>query len=183
MSEIQSQEKSMEFFSFISEKDFPLPYFLLLVAIFLALILAVHIIKQRQSRIKLPKRFLMESDCLKEVVPVLRNLMLRESDEIKLDFSNVTELSQGAYMVLFAQAQKDSLSGKRIMIYAKYIRNARVWNVLVSRKEYKGQHPLHNVEMHPISSESDNKLYMDDVDEYVNDLKRLGFTSYISTFL
>lgn len=182
MSEIQSQEKSMEFFSFISEKDFPLPYFLLLVAIFFALILAVHIIKQRQSRIKLPKRFLMESDCLKEVVPVLRNLMLRESDEIKLDFSNVTELSQGAYMVLFAQAQKASLSGKRIMIYAKYIRNARVWNVLVSRKEYKGQHPLHYAEIQPISSESDNKLYMDDVDEYVNDLKRLGFTSYYQPF-
>lgn len=184
MSEFVLQTKTMGGFSFISEEGIPLPYFILLVFIFLLLIWGVHSFLNNFPKIKLPKRFLMEVDCLKEVVPVLRKIIIKNSDEIKLDFSEVTDISHGAYMVLFAQAQKASLEGKRIMLYAKSIKTSKVWIVLAAEKRYKGQHRLINVQEHPPtdSSESDNKLYMDDVDEYVIELKKLGFTLYYQPF-
>ena len=166
--------KGMNYFSFVSVE------YIVCSLFFLSLLLLLVYLWKRYSKIKFPEKFLIESEYLDKVIPALRKIVTKPTDEVTLDFSNVSDISEGAYMAMLAQVEKAASHNKKVILKASTIKTLKVWQILTKDKSYKHK----NVEINNdvLGAEFANKLYTDEVDELVEELKKLGFTSYYQPF-
>lgn len=134
------------------------------------------------TRFKLPKNFVMKMEYLKDVIPIFRNLVKRPAEEIILDFSEVADIDEGAFLVLIAQAQKaeEQKSDKEIKIEVATIKSDKVWAFLSKNRNYKHKHL--DLSKNKLKAESDNQVPPDDIDEFVLELCNLGFVTYYEPF-
>ena len=166
--------KDMNYFSLVSVE------YIVCSLLFLGLLSLLAYLWQRYSKIKFPEKFLIESEYLDKVIPALRKIVTKPTDEIILDFSHVTDISEGAYMVMLAQVEKAISRGRKVTLKAKTIKTLKVWQILTKDKNYK--HKNIEITNDILKAEYANKLHTDEVDELVEDLKKLGFTSYYQPF-
>ena len=134
------------------------------------------------TRLKLPKSFVMDMEHVGEVIPIFRSLVKRPAEDIILDFSQVTDIDEGAILALIAQGQKaeDLNPDKNIKIEVATILSDKVWALLSKNKNYKHKHL--DLRKNKLKPESDNRISPDDVDELVSELSNLGFVSYYNPF-
>lgn len=148
--------------------------------LFLGFLFFLLYLWNRYSKIKFPEKFLMDIDCLNKVIPALRKIVTKPTDEVTLDFSNVSDISEGAYMAMLAQVEKAASHNKKVFLKASTIKTLKVWQILTKDKSYK--HKNVEISNDVLGAEFANKLYTDEVDELVEELKKLGFTSYYQPF-
>lgn len=148
--------------------------------LFIGTLLLLLFLWNRYSRIKFPEKFLMEIKYLNKVIPALEKIVTKPTDEVVLDFSNVTDISEGSYMVMLAQVEKAASHNKKVFLKASTIKTLKVWQILTKDQRYKHK----NIEINNdvLGAEFADKLYTDEVDELVEELKKLGFTSYYQPF-
>lgn len=134
------------------------------------------------TRLKLPKNFLMKMEDLEYVIPIFRSLVKRPTKEIILDFSQVKDIDEGAFLALMAQAQKaeDLKSEKDIKIEVATIKSNKVWTFLSKNRNYKHKHL--DLSKNNLKAESDNQVSPDDIDDFVLELYNLGFVTYYEPF-
>lgn len=134
------------------------------------------------TRLRLPKNFVMKMEHLKDVIPIFRSLVKRPAEEIILDFSEVADIDEGAFLVLIAQAQKakERKSDKEIKIEVATIVSDKVWAFLSKNRNYKHKHL--DLSKNKLNAESDNQVSPDDIDEFVLELSNLGFVTYYQPF-
>lgn len=155
---------------------------------YIALIALVYIVLYymyrsfNYTRLKLPPNFVMDMEHICDVTPIFRSLIKRPTKEIILDFSQVTNIDEGAFLVLIAQAQKakELNSEKDIKIEVATILSDKIWNFLSKNRNYKHKHL--DLSKNKLKPESDNRISPDDVDELVSELSNLGFVSYYNPF-
>lgn len=161
-------------------KEFSLVYYFAIFFLLLLFLFAETILVKR-TRVKFPSQFYMRKDFLYEVIPALRKIVNTNSRNVYIDFSNVENASQGAYMVFLAQVEKAMKLKKNIRLYPILPKAKSVQNIIFAKKKYAHK----NIEI--LSSkipntESFRTVDPDFIDEIVLELRKIGFSEYYEPF-
>lgn len=124
----------------------------------------------------------MKMEHLEDVIPIFRDIVRRPSKNIDLDFSQVEDISEEAFLVLIAQTQKarQMKLGKNVLLKVSTIKSDKIWAFLSKNRNYKHKHL--DLSRNKLNPESDNRLSPDDIDEFVSELRNLGFVTYFQPF-
>lgn len=120
--------------------------YIVLMMLSLCLLLSIVIpcysfFKSKYGKICLPQKFLMDENSFVGVVKVLRHIMDFYGKKVKLDFSQVDELSYEAFMILVAQGEKAFYKGKTVYLSSVPHEKKEIVSIILGKnKNYKTYH-------------------------------------------
>ncbi len=178
----------MNYFSLISA-DFPIIYHIIIGIAFGFVILLAYMFNNRKKTLKLfiPKEFVLEQLHLDKIVPILNKIYSTRCTNVLLDVSQVENISEGAYMVLVAQAEKAYIKDKdkRIQFYSLNPRAKKIIEIIGKQKGYAHI----NVKVFSEGGQGDKEKAISDryidtdlADRMVSELKRIGIREYYQPF-
>lgn len=158
-------------------------YYLVVAIIFFVLLVFGYYFWERYSRIRFPRYFLIEREYLSDVIPSLRKIVTKPTEKIKVDFSEVEDMTDGSYMVFLAQVEKALTKDKEVRLYLKKKpKSQKVLEMLATQKNYKHKNIRITSDIIPNKTNTLAILDPDYIDEVVKELKKLGFTEYYQPF-